>query len=117
MYEKSTINEHVRDLLEATDLTVKYGSGVARILVKETGALLGNGPNFASACVHALQNRDSAKYAQALFFAGALSFDPEALFEASNELWGDDDDDDGEEEEEEEEEPDNDSGSIHFHRE
>ncbi len=130
MFEKTQINEHVRDLADAASLVIKYGSGTVRVLEKDTGTLLGSGENIACACRSALNNDVSAQYGQALFAIGALSFGPTHLFSAFEELWGGDDDEDDDEDEDEDDYDDEDDeddedededeepgeGSIHFQR-
>ena len=94
----SHISSYVSDILDAAGLNVrKSGSGVE---ILDGDDVVGAGASPAEAAMAVFKNHPqvAAKNAQALHFAAALSYGHEELFEAINELWGE------EEEEEEEEE-------------
>ena len=99
--EDELVNEFVEDLFDAAGLRAKVTKGKTVRILTEDGEQLGKGSDISGAVLDAFQvNRKLAKdYKQALFFAAALAINPEALFNAIDELWLDDDDE-GEEDEE-----------------
>lgn len=106
------VNEFVKELLESSDLEIKKKGTL--IVITRGKDDLGSGETVAKAAMSALRNPASRQYAQALWFAGALSYGPENLFEAIEQLWGDDDES-GEEDSPEDDEVDVD-GAIRFER-
>lgn len=114
----SKVNDFVKELFVAAGLILKSGSNGIRIITKEEGTTIGTGATLALAVNNAFSffPKEAGANAQALYYAAALSFGPEELFQANEDLWGDDEDDedDGDEDSEDVE---HEEGTIHFTRE
>lgn len=109
MFEKTRVNAEVRDWFDGTGLVVKAGS--ATVWVKNVdGVTLGSGSSFGAAVVAAIMNAEATEEnRQALGFALAVSYGPDELFAAIEDVYGDDGDEEDEEDEEDEDSGDEDS--------